>query len=420
MVQIFHSVTIVFIFFVQVICSEVKKYNCVMVKHVSESDVRQFDLFDDFLNTNACILEDLTLTSSEKHFLPVTTHPTHEIDAVSFRNSKLEVLTGNVCETLSFVKVFDARSMGLTTVDETAFQSCTKMEIVNLHNNSIATLPPKIFHWNVELSIFYFGGNKLTSIDENLFNNNKKLTAVFLDNNLFRFLPKNLFKGLPNLIALGVHSNQLCELSFLEEMPWLWSLTTIHLQRNKLSDVDVEALHKKFPNLKLINFFQNDLWCDRQTDIYLYLNKNKIMFGNIVGYCIPNKGSWETKKYSNQIQLVMFHQGIAANISTLTTNADNMKDKQLLIFIFLGSLFFILIISFGVNGWLMKKLLTKPKETAPKINVQTTTTRNINETDNKDTDVEYQEYEYVPGFNQTTTQTDTKQDTYDHLQFNQN
>lgn len=250
MVQFLLSVVIIFIIFIQAINGEVQKYSCEIVKNV--------DYYNDFLITNVCVLEGLNLTLTKKHFQPVASQPFHEVVAVYFKNSKLEVLTDDLCETFPLVKVFDAYKLSLTSVDENAFSKCTKLEIVYLYHNSLTTLPPKIFYQNEELTKVDLSLNKLTSIDGNLFKNNKKLTVVALNNNYFHFLPTNLFKLVPNLRELNVRANQLIEVSFLDQMPTLKSMTSIFLSYNKLSDVDVENLHKEFPNLKTLWLHENE------------------------------------------------------------------------------------------------------------------------------------------------------------------
>lgn len=243
---------IIFIFFIHVIHGEVKKFNCKIIENIE--DLNRISHYDKgpFLSTKVCFLANLTLTLPEKHFLPVTNDSVKGINAIYFEKSKINVLTDNVCEALPFIKVFSAKKLGLISVDETAFQKCTKISIIFLNDNSLTTLPPKIFYWNAELTKVNLPSNKLTNIDENLFKNKKNLTSVNLTNNRFRFLPPILFKNLPNLKELVLSNNQLCELSFLEKMPTSKALTELLLNGNELSDIHVESLHKTFPYLKRI------------------------------------------------------------------------------------------------------------------------------------------------------------------------
>lgn len=338
MVQFLPSVIIAFVFFLQAIYGEMKKYNCELFKNVSAEDVKKrFDWDMQYLHTNACLFEGLNLSLSEKHFQPVTHMPVNEINAVSIQNSEMAVLTDDICGTLPFIKVFSATYLRLTSVDENAFQNCSNLEIVILSSNFLTSIPPKIFNWNLRLTTVHLDNNELTNIDKDLFENNKKLNDLGLSLNHFRSIPQNIFFFPSELKRFRLSANQLSDLSFLDAMPMLESLTEIYLDDNKLSDVDVENFHKRFPNLKKFHLNSNEFFCDRQTVIVKYLKENNISYVSedetlSEKDCIANLNVWMTKKHHRQTQVELLEDinrvfASQSDISDLKSEIASLTQK---------------------------------------------------------------------------------------------
>lgn len=468
MVKLLSSVTIILSFFIQVIHCEVNEYTCEIIKKEgTESNRRNWINYHSrkinvygqvYLLNHVCFLTGLHLTLSDKNFLPVTYHPINEIEVVLMKDSKLEVLTDDVCEAFPSIEAFDAAYLGLISIDETAFQKCTKVEIVGLNSNSLTSLPPKIFYWNVKLTTIDLSYNKLTSIDENLFQENRKLSVVNLKGNRISFLPMNLFINHPNLRELCVSANQLRELSFFGVFV---SLTTIFVDRNKLSNIDIEMLHNKFPNLKRFVFHHNELLCDRKTKIIEFLEKSNIEYGELIieneekpdetdefseehvptdaldNECIKKNDSWEIRKLLRWSQFEVFQDitqgfvtkgdlsGLKSEIASLVIKVDHMGDLQCIIFIILGSMFIIVFIVLGVNVWMIQKLLCKPDKSEGTAVQPTNLRLNQTRAEQENPDRRHQPvtrpdsyYEYIPGFNQSSGQPAIEPTTYDRLRFN--
>lgn len=199
-------------------------------------------------------------TASEKHFQVIPHMGVSEIDVVQFENSKLEILTGDICEALPFLDTYWAESLGLISVDANAFEKCTKLKMIFLDYNSLTTLPSGVFDFNVALTEVYLLGNKLSKIDENLFKNNL------------------------NLERISLSYNQLQEFSFSTEMPVMTKLTLIYLKENELTDVGVETLLEKCPYLHRIDLDDNKIACERQQQIIdaLKARNTEHVFGKCV------------------------------------------------------------------------------------------------------------------------------------------
>lgn len=305
--------TIVSVIFTRVIHGEVKKFHC---------EIRD----------KGCYLRGLNYTSVDKYFLEHPYHPITEIEYVSMLDSKVEVLTGDICQTLPFVKEFFGRSMGLTFLDENAFEKCTKLESVELSDNSLTTLPPKIFYWNEQLEYVGLFHNKLIHLDENVFQNNKKLNLIILTENQLRYLPTNLFKNVLSLMTLYLEYNHISDLSFLEEeAPIMENLEVLHLDHNQLSDVNVELLYRNCSNLEQIHLVENEFWCERQLQIGASLTAKGITFyGLTLGtkhlkgltVCIEDRKTWEATKAIRKFE----RENVKKQIMEITAHAQHPRE----------------------------------------------------------------------------------------------
>lgn len=196
-----------------------------------------------------CKLSNVNQTSSQKNFKVISHRNVSEVDTVYFEVSKMETLTEDLCDALPYVESFYVDRLGLTSVDENAFKKCMKLKKVHLNGNLLTSLPLELFDSNVDLSSVWLQENNLTKINESLFKNN------------------------PNLWEISLASNQLQEFSFLTEMP---GMRVINLGNNELSDVDVENLLEKCPNLEQIYLYGNKFSCDRQHQIITALDAKNI------------------------------------------------------------------------------------------------------------------------------------------------
>lgn len=211
-----------------------------------------------WIETN-CKLSNIKQTSLLKHFTVIPHRDVKEVSRVLFVASKMETLTEDVCNALPYVQVFDAWHLELTSVDENAFQKCTKLTKVNLHENLLTTLPSGLFDSNVDLSDVWLHKNKLKKIDGYMFKNN------------------------PNLWEINLSFNKIQEFSFPTEMTPLKKLRMLNLTYNALSDFNVGMLLEKCPNLKRIYFDENKFTCVRQPTVIKALQDKNIEYQ--IGKC---------------------------------------------------------------------------------------------------------------------------------------
>lgn len=207
-----------------------------------------------------CLLSDIQQTSSNKHFRVIPHRDVSEISKVYFEDSKIEILTEDICTALPYVTHFDADNLGVSFVEENTFKKCTKLGFLKLIKNPLAILPPGLFDSNANLSKVWLYHNKLTKIDGDLFKHNPKLLAIYLDH------------------------NKLQEFSFSCDMPILSKLQSIDLDGNELVDVGIEMLLEKCPNLNKIDLDENQFPCGRQRKIVEALMATSVL--HFIGDCV--------------------------------------------------------------------------------------------------------------------------------------
>lgn len=203
-----------------------------------------------------------------KHFHIVPHHNNlTEVYSINIRESKIEVLTDEICKVFPFIKNFNVPSVGLTLIEQGTFERCDKMTSVVLRSNFLKSLPL------------------------GLFDRNKDLTKVDFSSNLLYHLPSNLFKNTPQLEKLDLNNNQLTSLLFLKEMPVLENVSVIRFAKNRVSVVNVTHLLEKCPNLKEVDFKDNNLLCalkDNTTEAFTLKN----IESDAVGKCIEDEVMW--------------------------------------------------------------------------------------------------------------------------------
>uniref|UniRef100_A0A336LW35 CSON003032 protein n=1 Tax=Culicoides sonorensis TaxID=179676 RepID=A0A336LW35_CULSO len=213
---------------------------------------------------NTCVLRDLNLNSSNKHFKLLTNQNFNIFRNVEFSNSKLEVLTSDICDSLSNLHVFFASNLGILVVEENALKNCKKLQRISFNNNSLTQLPSTLFEDNSELTQVDLSENQLNEIDKNLFKNNDKLERVILTNNNFTYVPPTLFEKNSELLHVLLLGNPIKELhsNLFKNNPILKLVA--------IGNFD----HHHFFTTKINNFLDSQLYIDAN----LFKNNRKLTF----------------------------------------------------------------------------------------------------------------------------------------------
>lgn len=257
----FSAIILLYFLVIQKSFGEIPTYSC------STDIIRREDL-------NLCFVKDAHLTSTMKHFkLKLPDRNVSDITRFEFYDSKVAILTNDVCETLPNIERFDANHLGLVSIDVNAFQMCIDLKSVSLVGNSLETLPLALFDLNIKLTAVQIGWNRLTSLDENLFKNNINLDYLAVQSNQLTALPWHLLSHSPRLRELHLRYNQLTQLSIDHEMPELYLM---YLEHNKLADIDILDWLENAPKLQIINVGGNDFSCDRKKEIIKIFSQKNI------------------------------------------------------------------------------------------------------------------------------------------------
>lgn len=130
-------------------------------------------------------------------------------------------------------------------IDENAFINLTRLEILDLSQNQLTTIPDHALKPLKNLLYLSFRNNKLKSLSKNVFQTNYKLTSLDLSQNRgLEPLPANLFNGLANLSNVSLSYCNMTKISsnFLHLMRSIPSLTKMELKGNQLKNLTISGL----------------------------------------------------------------------------------------------------------------------------------------------------------------------------------
>lgn len=165
------------------------------------------------------------------------------IPKVQFNSSNISVLTNAVC--LSFPNVWDLRLwfLSMTSIQADAFDDCTDLKILNLHEN------------------------RLTTLDQNIFAKTTHLEIVILTRNRLMWMSTAMFASSVSSLhqlALGDNSLQTFE---IDSGVYFTKLEELSLEHNYLTQLDVEVLKQNFPQIRKLDLVGNQFNCTRSREI---------------------------------------------------------------------------------------------------------------------------------------------------------
>lgn len=158
------------------------------------------------------------------------------VEIVQFRNSILEVLTNELCETFPNLQRLRVVNNSLNSINSGALYNCKNLTVAN------------------------FTGNNLVELDHDVFEQNIHLIAVNLGDNRLKAIDGTIFSHLNQLSMLNLAKNALTNFS-VDQFQTLENLTELYLQSNNLSHLDEQTILQKFPNLKKIQLNNNLFEC---------------------------------------------------------------------------------------------------------------------------------------------------------------
>uniref|UniRef100_A0A336MDI2 CSON014039 protein n=1 Tax=Culicoides sonorensis TaxID=179676 RepID=A0A336MDI2_CULSO len=187
---------------------------------------------------NECSFKNICLDARHAKFIPESDdspeNKTTTIDLGGGSGSRMQTLTADICAKFPTVINYRASFLGLTKINENAFNECKKLEKLNLGYNYLEYLDPTIFIENFEIKYLYLYYNRLREIDPGIFRNLLKLEKLHLEGN---FLVSFQMKALPVFV----------------------NLKSLFLNRNELKNLEIKRFYKKFPKLRYLSVCDNFL-----------------------------------------------------------------------------------------------------------------------------------------------------------------
>ncbi|CAH0578967.1 unnamed protein product [Chrysodeixis includens] len=130
----------------------------------------------------------------------------------------------------------------LTHIDNLAFSSLSKLEILILHNNNISAVKRRAFGELSSLQILDLSRNRLAQLSVEQFHNMRRLRHLRLAGNELRALPRDVFKNTV-LEHLDLSDNQIAIFPSSALAQVGFTLRRLELARNRLEYLDIAMFH---------------------------------------------------------------------------------------------------------------------------------------------------------------------------------
>ena len=156
-------------------------------------------------------------------------------------------LPAGIFDDLTALTTLDLTGNGLSPLPVGIFDNLTALRKLYLDQNGLVSLPVSIFDNLTALTELWLTHNDLVSLPAGIFDNLTALTQLWLSYNDLVSLPAGIFDNLTALTDLRLHSNEISDVSELED---LTSLTHLYLDGNPISDLGpLRRLKVKNPDI---------------------------------------------------------------------------------------------------------------------------------------------------------------------------
>ncbi|XP_071846885.1 uncharacterized protein [Apostichopus japonicus] len=145
-------------------------------------------------------------------------------------NGSIRYVPRNLPKNTSFLGL---RNNYVETIEAGTFVGLRSLKALDLSNNKLKSLSPKLLEDLSSLRDFNVSYNELTYLPETLFKGLRKLETIDLDENKLQNLPANLFKNLSSVDDLSLEKN---EITVLQKggFAGLSSLSRLYLANNNI------------------------------------------------------------------------------------------------------------------------------------------------------------------------------------------
>lgn len=139
---------------------------------------------------------------------------------------------------LENVELLDLSNNKLRTLPDTAFHFLKKLKELQLQDNEISHVPKGIFQGDIHthLETIYLSFNAIKAINQHTFSDLPSLEQLHMDDNTIVTLDRRSFINLDNLKRLNLKGNKITMVSF-EAFQNLPQLENLDMSYNQLSDM---------------------------------------------------------------------------------------------------------------------------------------------------------------------------------------
>ncbi|XP_051879210.1 insulin-like growth factor-binding protein complex acid labile subunit [Pristis pectinata] len=180
----------------------------------------------------------LDLSSNELMVLQGTFNNFPRLDTLLLNNNRLRTLSSTLFDPLLLLDVLDLSNNELSSLPLQLFKNHHKLTDLRLDHNRLKALTASLFTHQNNLQYLTISGNLIASFPHHIFANLTNLSMLDLSNNSLTCLPIDLLSGLKELQTLKLSHNFIDKMSS-ETFRHNPKLTLLHLDNNRLSSLPV-------------------------------------------------------------------------------------------------------------------------------------------------------------------------------------
>ncbi|GAB5371488.1 hypothetical protein AAMO2058_001584100, partial [Amorphochlora amoebiformis] len=172
-------------------------------------------------------------------------------------NNDISTLQPGVFDHLSRLEILDLSFNSIASIPSDVFKACKSLREVCLGNNKIRTLSPRAFEGLSNLKILRLELNQIHSLAKDVFHGLESLRYLLLVQNQLQSIDKGTFDDLRSLETLSLWSNKLQRLP-VGLFQTLKSLRLLYLNDNQLQSLD-KGTFNNLRSLEYLNLLGNPL-----------------------------------------------------------------------------------------------------------------------------------------------------------------
>jgi hypothetical protein len=167
-----------------------------------------------------------SVTDRHEYFCGRTRQVVQELEEIL--KKRCEEFTETDLESVTYLNL---ANLGITELLEGDFRGLKNLEVIHLSDNSLKTVPDRIFSHTPKLEYLSLDYNKIESLSGNSLVGLVNLQKLYLDNNVISNIPTNLFQDLIELYEIDLSNNKLTELQ-LSVFNANHNLASLHIAGN--------------------------------------------------------------------------------------------------------------------------------------------------------------------------------------------